>query len=111
MNPKNTTFYDLEIFLAAAKEKNFSEVARRYDVASSVISRQIKQLETDFGQTLVYRNLIMNRQESYESTSRFFSGKNTSRRIYVLYRLAIRSWKFISLKPMILLILTAKRRI
>lgn len=56
MNPKNTTFYDLEIFLAVAKEKNFSEVARRYDVASSVISRKIKQLEDDFGQTLFYRN-------------------------------------------------------
>ena len=56
MNPKNTTFYALEIFLAVAKEKNFSGVARRYDVASSVISRQIKQLEDDFGQTLFYRN-------------------------------------------------------
>ena len=42
MNPKNTTFHALEIFLAVAKEKNFSEVARQYDVASSVISRQIK---------------------------------------------------------------------
>ncbi|UOP06842.1 LysR family transcriptional regulator [Alysiella crassa] len=56
MNPKNTTFYALELFLAVAKEKNFSEVARQYDVASSVISRQIKQLEDDFGQTLFYRN-------------------------------------------------------
>ncbi len=56
MNPKNTTFHALEIFLAVAKEKNFSEVARRYDVASSVISRQIKQLEDDFGQTLFYRS-------------------------------------------------------
>ncbi|SPX81030.1 LysR family transcriptional regulator [Moraxella ovis] len=55
-NPKNTTFYALELFLAVAKEKNFSEVVRRYDVASSVISRQIKQLEDDFGQTLFYRN-------------------------------------------------------
>ena len=56
MNPKNTTFHALEIFLAVAKEKNFSEVARQYDVASSVISRQIKQLEDDFGQTLFYRS-------------------------------------------------------
>ncbi|WP_416190273.1 LysR substrate-binding domain-containing protein [Neisseria sp. CCUG17229] len=56
MNPKNTSFHALEIFLAVAKEKNFSEVARRYDMASSVISRQIKQLEDDFGQTLFYRN-------------------------------------------------------
>ncbi|PHI40691.1 hypothetical protein CBG46_08405 [Actinobacillus succinogenes] len=56
MNPKNTSFHALEIFLAVAKEKNFSEVARRYDVASSVISRQIKQLEDDFGQTLFYRS-------------------------------------------------------
>ncbi|WP_066803781.1 LysR family transcriptional regulator [Moraxella oblonga] len=56
MNPKNTTFYALELFLVVAKEKNFSEVARQYDVASSVISRQIKQLEDDFGQTLFYRN-------------------------------------------------------
>lgn len=56
MNRKNTTFHALEIFLAVAKEKNFSEVARHYDVASSVISRQIKQLEDDFGQTLFYRN-------------------------------------------------------
>lgn len=56
MNPKNTTLHALEIFLAVAKEKNFSEVARQYDVASSVISRQIKQLEDDFGQTLFYRS-------------------------------------------------------
>ncbi|MDG2950527.1 LysR family transcriptional regulator [Exercitatus varius] len=56
MNPKNTTLHALEIFLAVAREKNFSEVARQYDVASSVISRQIKQLEDDFGQTLFYRN-------------------------------------------------------
>ncbi|HGO5855198.1 TPA: LysR family transcriptional regulator [Mannheimia haemolytica] len=56
MNPKNTTFHALELFLAVAKEKNFSEVARQYDVASSVISRQIKQLEDDFGQTLFYRS-------------------------------------------------------
>lgn len=56
MNAKNTTIHAFEIFLAVAREKNFSEVARRYDVASSVISRQIKQLEDDFGQTLFYRN-------------------------------------------------------
>ena len=37
-------------------KKNFSEVARQYDVANSVISRQIKQLEDDFGQTLFYRS-------------------------------------------------------
>ncbi|MEG9482648.1 LysR family transcriptional regulator [Mannheimia sp. HC-2023] len=56
MNAKNTTIHAFEIFLAVAREKNFSEVARQYNVASSVISRQIKQLEDDFGQTLFYRS-------------------------------------------------------
>lgn len=56
MKLPTTDFRTLYFFSRICETQSFSEVARQEDVAVSVVSRAIQQLEDDVGQPLFYRN-------------------------------------------------------
>ena len=47
---------DLQYFVAVAETGSFSKAAMVHNIAQSALSRRIRDLETDLGVTLFYRN-------------------------------------------------------
>lgn len=56
MNTGHISLRSLELFLQVLKQRNISKVAKANSLSVSIVSRIIRQLETDLGQQLFYRN-------------------------------------------------------